>query len=94
VLSPGVIEPFNAVEHLGLAFISGAVNPPTQSFGLQCGEEALHDSIIPAVATLAHAAHDPGIGQQHLELLAGVLAALLGMVQDFAGTATPIALPS
>jgi hypothetical protein len=35
-------------------------------------------------------AYDPSIGQHHLELLAGVLTALVRVVQDLARTATPV----
>lgn len=57
---------------------------------VQGGEEALHGGIIPAIAALAHAAYDAGVSQQHLELLAGVLAALIGMMQNFTWTAPTV----
>lgn len=38
------------------------------------GKEALGRSVIPAVATAAHAAHDPGFLEPFLVILAGVLA--------------------
>jgi len=90
VLALCVVEPLDVVEHVGAAFISGSLNASVQPFGFQRGEEALHGGIIPAVPALAHAAHDPGVGQQHLELLTGVLAALVGVMQDLARPASPM----
>jgi hypothetical protein len=90
VLAPCVVEPFDVVEHVGAAFLSGLVNPSAQAFGLQGGEEALHGGIILTVTAFARTAYDPSIGQHHLELLAGVLTALVRVVQDLARTATPV----
>ena len=41
----------------------------------------MHGCIVPAVAAAAHAAGDAVILEQTLEQLAGVLAALVGMMQ-------------
>lgn len=90
MLPPGVIEPFYVVKDLGSALILGLVNAPVQSFGLQDGEETLYGGIIPAVASLAHAAHDTGVYQQQLELFAGVLATLIGVMQNFAWTSPAV----
>ncbi len=32
---------------------------PVEQFGLDRGEEALGDGVVPAIAAAAHAAHDP-----------------------------------
>ena len=50
--------------------------------GLQRREEALHRRVVPDVAGSAHRAGDAVVGHQPLELLAGVLAALIRVVQQ------------
>src|SRR5690606_34354646 len=56
---------------------------------LQAREEALHRRVVPDVAGSAHAAGDPLIPQQPLELLAGVLTALVGVMQQLLRPAAP-----
>ena len=48
-------------------------------------EEALHRCVVPHVAGSAHRADDTMIGQQPLELLAAVLAAAIGVMQQRIG---------
>jgi len=60
---------------------SGEVRPVDQLL-LQGGKKALHRGIIPAVRSPAHAARDPVPRQQPLVVLAGVLAAPVGMGQQ------------
>src|SRR5476649_2015876 len=50
-------------------------------------EEALHRGIVPDVAGATHAAGDAVIDHQPLELLAGVLAAAIRVMQQRIGTA-------
>src|SRR5690606_21252784 len=64
---------------------SGQIDLPVQPFSFQRGEETLHCCVVPAVAPLAHAAHNAGFHQEHLELFAGVLTALVGMMQNRTG---------
>jgi hypothetical protein len=52
------------------------------SFDLQRGEESLHRRIVPDVAVLAHPTDNAVIGDQALELFAGLLAAAIGMTQQ------------
>jgi hypothetical protein len=52
---------------------------------LQRREEALHRCIVPDVARTAHRTDDAVIGHQLLELLAGVLAAAVGIMQQRIG---------
>jgi hypothetical protein len=47
---------------------------------VQRREEALHRCIVPDVARTAHRTDDAVIGHQPLELLAGVLAAAIGVM--------------
>jgi hypothetical protein len=52
-------------------------------------QEALHRSIVPDVAGAAHLACNPVVGHQPLELLTGILAVLVGVVQQRIGLAAP-----
>jgi hypothetical protein len=56
-------------------------------FGLQRGEEAHHRGVVPDVAGPAHRAGDAVVGYQALELLAGILAALVVVMQQRIGLA-------
>ena len=77
-----VVEKFNVVEHVGAGLIAGSVDLACRAFGFQRREEAFHGGIVPDVARAAHAAGDAIIGHELLERLAGVLAALVRVVQQ------------
>src|SRR5271168_3515388 len=77
-----IIEAFNVVEHIGLGVVARPIGFARRAFGLQRGEEALHRRIVPDIAGAAHGADDAMIGHQLLELLAGVLAATVGVMQQ------------
>ena len=79
--TPGIIEPFNVVKHIGSGVIPGDVMSPTGALGLHGREEALNRCVVPAVAFPAHAALDPLVCQQSLEVLAGVLATPVGVMR-------------
>ena len=70
---PGIIEALDIVEHIGSRLVASSICPARGPFGLERGEEALHDGIVPHVAGPAHAAGNAMVGQQALELFAGVL---------------------
>jgi hypothetical protein len=84
-----IIEAFNIVEHIGLGFVARPIGFARRAFGLQRGEEALHRCIVPDIAGAAHGADDAMIGHQLLELLAGVLAATVGVMQQRVRLASP-----
>jgi len=84
-----IVEALDVVEHLGLGMIARAVGFAGDPLGLQRGEEALHRGIVPDVSRSAHRTGDAIVGHQALELFAGVLAALVGMVQQGIGLAAP-----
>lgn len=77
----GIVEPLNVIEHIGPGFIAGSVDLSICTLGLQRGEEAFHGGIVPAVAPATHAALDSLVREQLLKRLAGVLAALVGVMQ-------------
>src|SRR5438046_7694002 len=64
---------------------SGPVRFAPCALGLQRREEAIQRGIVPDVARTAHRTDDAVIGHQLLELLAGVLAATVGMMQQRIG---------
>jgi len=80
-----VVEAFDVVEHVSLGFVPCPIGLARRSFGFQRGEEALHRRVVPDVARTAHRADDAVIGHQPLELLAGVLAATIGVMQQRVG---------
>ena len=62
--TPGVLEPLDVAKDICTSFISGFVPGAKYSFNLQRREEALNRRIVPALATVTHAAGNPLIGQQ------------------------------
>lgn len=58
-------------------------------FGLERGEEAFHGGIFPDIAGPAHRAGDAIVSHQPLELLTGILAALVRMMQQGIWLAPP-----
>src|SRR4051794_622570 len=84
-----IVEPLDIVEHIRPGLVSGAIYFASGPLGLQRREEALHRRIVPDVAGSAHAADDAAVDHQPLELLAGVLAALIGVMQQLIRLATP-----
>src|SRR5690606_24819790 len=85
----GIVEPFDVIEHIGACFISGFVSFPMHPLDLHGREEALHGCVVPAISLATHTAGDTLIGQQPLEILAGVLAALIGMMYQGHRLTTP-----
>ena len=83
-----VVEAFDVVEHIGPGLIPRPISLAVDAFGLQRREEALHRRIVPDVARAAHRADDAVVGHQPLELLAGVLAATVRMMQQRVGLAS------
>ena len=74
----GIVEALNVVEHVGSGLVPCPVHLTRCPFGFERREEALHRGIVPDVAGAAHRADDIVVGHQALELIAGVLAALIG----------------
>ena len=54
---------------------------PLQQFLGQGSEEAFHHGVVPAVSFAAHAANDAVAREQVLEIVAGVLAAAVAVMQ-------------
>jgi hypothetical protein len=82
-----IVEPLDVVEHICPGLVPGAIDFTRGPLGLQRREEALHRRVVPNIAGSAHAAND-AVGHQTLELLAGVLAALIRVMQQLIRLAT------
>lgn len=61
------------VQHVQLSFEPSLVMPPLGSLLLQATEEALRDSVVPAVPFTTHATHEATSVQQMSVGLAGIL---------------------
>src|SRR5712692_3606583 len=84
---PGIVERLNVIEDVRARRVAGRVGLSMHTLLLERGKEALDRRVVPAVATPAHAASDALRGQQALKVVAGVLATLVGVVQQFRGAA-------
>jgi hypothetical protein len=78
----GIVETFNVIEHIGFGLVTRSIDFARCPFGLERGEEALHRCIVPDIARPAHGTGDAIVVHEPSELVAGVLAALVGMVQQ------------
>ena len=80
--SDHVVEALDVVEHICLGLVPGSIGFAGRALGLQRREEALHGCTVPYISRSAHAANDAAVGHQSLELLAAILAALIGVMQQ------------
>ena len=79
VTSPRVVEQLDVIEDIRPAFIVRGVDPTLDALPLEQLEEALGDGVVVAIAATAHAADDAVSREEGLPLMAGELAALIGM---------------
>jgi hypothetical protein len=68
--------------HVSNRFLASSVPAITGPFALQAAEEALNRGIVPAVSLATHAADHAVLFQQFLVVMAGVLAAAIGMMNQ------------
>ena len=76
-----VVEQLDVIKHICTCLLSGSIDLPSCAFRLERTEKALHSRVIPDLASPAHAACDALFLEQLLEVLAGVLATLVRVVQ-------------
>src|SRR6266568_1756910 len=79
---PLVVEPLDVVEHIPLRLGPRAIGAMVDQLGLERLEEALDHRVVPAVAPPAHAGPDPVAGEERLIGRAGILTALIRVVQQ------------
>ena len=83
----GVVEPLNVVKDIRPGFVPRLVPRAEKSFDVKRREETLNFRIVPALTAPTHAAGDSLIDQQALEVFAGVLVALVGVMHQRWGLA-------
>lgn len=87
--SAWIVKPLDVVEHIGPRLVSRPVDLARRALGFERREEALHRGVVPDIARTRQAAHDPVFGHQPLALIARILAAAIGVMQQFTRLATP-----
>lgn len=79
-----IVEALDVVEHVGPRGISRPVDLGCRALGLECREEAFHRGVVPDVARARQRADDAMLGHQPLAMLARILAAAIGVMQQLA----------
>src|SRR5437773_4254248 len=79
---PLVVEPLDVVEHIPPRLGPRAIGAMVDQLGLERLEEALDHRVVPAVAPPAHAGPDPVAREERLIGRAGILTALIRVVQQ------------
>ena len=75
-MSPlAIIEDFNVLKHVSSRFSQVSIVLPMHSLSFQSGEETLGHCIIVAISRSTHAAFDPLILEELLEVGTGILTA-------------------
>src|SRR5579871_2838506 len=77
-----VVERLDVREDARLRLLPGGVPLVVDELPLQAGEEALHRGVVPAVGTAAHATGDAVLARELPVVVAGVLAAPVGVRQQ------------
>lgn len=77
-----VIEHLDVVEDIGACVTARGVDLAAHALALEQLEEALGHRVVEAVAPPAHAADQVVLAQERLALMAGELAALIGVHHD------------
>jgi hypothetical protein len=83
------VDALNVVEVIRTRLLARAIPTTPHPLRLQPRKEALLRGVVTHVAFATHAAGDALISQQGLEVLARVLAALIGVVQQFLRLVAP-----
>ena len=77
-----IIENLNVVEHIGSGFRPSLIMPTMNPLSFEKGKETFHHRVIIAIPCPAHAACDPVVPQKILELVAGILTAAIGVMNE------------
>ncbi len=79
--SDGIIKPGDVFEYVSASLRSCFVVLEVNLLAFQGAEKALHNGVVIAVAGATHADINLVVGQDAADLLAGVLAAAIGMME-------------
>lgn len=83
-----IVKPLDVLEEIGTRRIARNIaRLDVDALFLQARKEGFRHRIVPAVAPAAHAAADPVVSEEALEVLGRVLATLVGMMQQRLGLA-------
>ena len=74
-----VVEHLDVVKDIGPCHIPGFVDAFADALFFQAAEERIHDGIVPTITSSAHAWKQSMRLAESLEVIAPVLAALIGM---------------
>ena len=85
-----VVPAFDEIEHGDLGLGLGLEATPIEQLALESGKEALGHRVVEAIAHRAHRGTHAHFLATQAEGNRGVLRALVGMMNDIAGTALPI----
>src|SRR5450631_990671 len=86
-----VVETFNVVEDICARFLARSIaRPGIDALLLEACEEAFHSGVVPTVSLATHAALDPVMAEQSLEVFRRILAPLIRVMHQLLGpTAAP-----
>src|SRR5437879_3627104 len=82
VQADAVVERLDVLEDARPRLGAGRVRLVVDQLPLQAGEEALDRRVVPALADAAHTAGDAVLAEEELVMLAGILAAPVGVRQQ------------
>jgi hypothetical protein len=84
VTTTSVVETFNIFEHIRSGFLSSSVAYSVNTFTFEYTKEALNNRVVIAVASTTHAALDSLFIKLFTEVIACVLTASIGMMDECA----------
>ena len=82
MIAGAIIEDLNVFKYIQSGFISGGVGLVEYQFGFEGTKEAFRQSIVIAIAFAAHTTKHFVFGQQGLIVVAGILTATVGMMEQ------------
>ena len=77
-----IVEALNVGKNIGSSSGPGEIVLVIDPLRFEAGKERLHGRVVVTVAGPAHASHDLMLGQEGLIIMAGVLAAAVGMMEQ------------
>ena len=84
-----IVPAFDKLKNDGARFSRGAEGGAIQQFAFEGGEEAFTQGIVKAITYRAHRGADASFAAAATKGKGGVLAAVIGMVDDVLGAALP-----
>lgn len=82
MMPDGIIEPFDVFEDVPAGLCAGCILLVMNPLVFESAKKTFHDGVVVAVAFAAHADQDPVGFQNGLDLVAGILAATIRVVEQ------------